>query len=114
MSNSLGAVDGPAELCPASSANCRFPDGKLLHWPAGSSATEGILASGDLSHCTLSKSGNLHCLTCAVTLRDSGQLLQDIFLGNGRGCLPLHWVVNFQLSLPHQPALLLAGELVRF
>ena len=86
MSNSLGAVDGPAKLCPASSANCRFPDGKLLHWPAGSSATEDILASGDLSHCTPSKSGNLRCLTCAAILRDYGQLLAAVAVH-----LPWQW-----------------------
>lgn len=60
MSNSLGAVEDPAELCPASSATSRFPDEKLHHLPAASSAAEDILASGDPSHYTPSKSGHFH------------------------------------------------------
>ena len=44
MSNStMGAVDVPAELCPASPATARFPDGTLYPLPVASSAAEGTL-----------------------------------------------------------------------
>ena len=38
-----GAVDVPAELCPASPATACFPDGTLYPPPAASSAAEGTL-----------------------------------------------------------------------
>ena len=62
MSNSLGAVDDPAELYPASSANPRFPEEKLSHPSAASSAAGDIGVSGGLSHCTPSKPGSFQRL----------------------------------------------------